>query len=32
MLKVTLNIRALRAVLVAVGTEETRYYLTGINL
>ena len=32
MLKVTLNIRALRAVLVAVLTEETRYYLNGINL
>jgi DNA polymerase-3 subunit beta len=32
MLKVTLSIRALRAVLVAVGTEETRYYLNGINL
>jgi DNA polymerase-3 subunit beta len=32
MLKVTLNIRALRAVLVAVSTEETRYYLNGINL
>ena len=32
MLKVTLNIRALRATLVAVSTEETRYYLNGINL
>ena len=32
MLKVTLNIRALRAVLVAVSTEETRYYLNGVNL
>jgi len=32
MLKVTLNIRALRAVLIAVSTEETRYYLNGINL
>jgi len=32
MLKVTLSIRALRAVLVAVSTEETRYYLNGINL
>ena len=32
MLKVTLNIRALRAALVAVSTEETRYYLNGINL
>ena len=32
MLKVTLNIRALRAVLVAVSAEETRYYLNGINL
>jgi DNA polymerase-3 subunit beta len=32
MLKVTLSIRALRAVLVAVSTEETRYYLNGVNL
>jgi DNA polymerase-3 subunit beta len=32
MLKVTLSIRALRATLVAVSTEETRYYLNGINL
>jgi hypothetical protein len=32
MLKVTLNIRALRAVLIPVSTEETRYYLNGINL
>jgi DNA polymerase-3 subunit beta len=32
MLKVTLNIRALRATLVAVSTEETRYYLNGIHL
>jgi DNA polymerase-3 subunit beta len=32
MLKVTLSIRALRAVLVAVSSEETRYYLNGINL
>jgi len=32
MLKVTLNIRALRATLVAVSTEETRYYLNGVNL
>jgi DNA polymerase-3 subunit beta len=32
MLKVTLSIRALRAVLVATSTEETRYYLNGINL
>jgi hypothetical protein len=32
MLNVTLNIRALRAVNVAVSTEETRYYLNGINL
>jgi len=32
MLKVTLNIRALRAMLIAVSTEETRYYLNGINL
>jgi DNA polymerase-3 subunit beta len=32
MLKVTLSIRALRAVLTAVSTEETRYYLNGINL
>lgn len=32
MLKVTLNIRALRAMLMAVSTEETRYYLNGINL
>ena len=32
MLTVTLNIRALRAVLTAVSTEETRYYLNGINL
>jgi DNA polymerase III sliding clamp (beta) subunit (PCNA family) len=32
MLKVTLSIRALRAVLVAVSSEETRYYLNGVNL
>ena len=32
MLTVTLNIRALRAVLTAVSTAETRYYLNGINL
>ena len=32
MLKVTLSIRALRAVLIAVSSEETRYYLNGINL
>jgi len=32
MFKVTLSIRALRAVLVAVSSEETRYYLNGINL
>jgi DNA polymerase-3 subunit beta len=32
MLKVTLSIRALRAVLVAVSSEETRYYMNGINL
>ena len=32
MLKVTLSIRALRAALVAVSTEETRYYLNGVNL
>ena len=32
MFKVTLNIRALRATLVAVSSEETRYYLNGINL
>lgn len=28
----TLNIRALRAVLTAVGTEEIRYYLNGVNI
>jgi len=32
MLKVTLSIRALRALLIPVSTEETRYYLNGVNL
>lgn len=28
----TLNLRALKAVAIAAGTEETRYYLNGVNL
>jgi DNA polymerase-3 subunit beta len=32
MLKVTLSIRALRAVNIAASDEQTRYYLNGINL
>jgi DNA polymerase-3 subunit beta len=28
----TINLRALKAVAIAAGTEETRYYLNGVNL
>jgi hypothetical protein len=28
----TINLRALKAVSIAAGTEETRYYLNGVNL